>query len=175
MANSSFGSAADAIYPDLDNEVSRTRRMLEMFPAEHNDWRPHEKSMPLAKLASHVAELPRFATAIVTTDSMDFMKGEYVSHSCNSKAEILDLFDSSVESLRSALRDADAASLARPWTLRNGERVVGTGPKGVLVRDFAINHMVHHRAQLGVYYRLLGLPIPGLYGPSADEAHQVAE
>lgn len=171
MATSSFGSVADTIYPDLDNEVSRTRRMLELFPAEHNDWQPHARSMSLAKLASHVAELPRFAMAIVTTDCMDFMKGEYVSHSCNSKAEILDLFDSSVESLRTALQSADAASLARPWTLRRGEQVLGTGPKGVLVRDFAINHMVHHRAQLGVYYRLLDLPIPGLYGPSADEKH----
>ena len=171
MATSSFGSVADAIYPDLDNEVSKTRRMLEMFPAEHKDWRPHARSMPLAKLASHVAELPGFATAIVTTDSMDFMKGEYISHSCNSRTELLDLFDSSVESLRTALRSADAVSLARPWTLRMGEQVLVTGPKGVLVRDSALNHLVHHRAQLGVYYRLLDLPIPGLYGPSADEAH----
>ncbi len=171
MATSSFGSTADAIYPDLDNEVSRTRRMLEIFPEEHNDWRPHARSTPLARLASHVAELPQFATAIVTTDSMDFMKGEYISHSCTSRAGLLELFDSSVESLRTALRSADAASLAQPWTLRSGEQVLGTGPKGVLVRDFAINHMVHHRAQLGVYYRLLDVPIPGTYGPSADEKH----
>lgn len=86
MATSSFGSTAAVIYPDLDNEMGRTRRMLELFPADHNDWRPHEKSMPLAKLASHVAELPAFATSIVTTDEMDFAKGQYVSHSCNSKA-----------------------------------------------------------------------------------------
>ena len=171
MAHSSFGSVADTIYPDLDNEVNRTRRMLELFPAEHKDWRPHTRSMTLGKLASHVAELPKFATAIVTTDSMDFMKGEYVSHSCNSKAELLDLFDSGVESLRTALRSADTASLARPWTLRRGDQVLGTGPKSVLVRDAALNHLVHHRAQLGVYYRLLDLPIPGLYGPSADEKH----
>lgn len=170
MANSSFGSAADAIYPDLDNEVSKTRRMLERYPAEHNDWRPHEKSMTLAKLASHTAELPAFAASIVTTDDMDFMKGEYVSHSCHSKAELLDLFETSVDSLRTALASADTESLARPWTLRKGEHVVGTGPKGELVRDMALNHMVHHRAQLGVYYRMLGVPVPGLYGPSADEA-----
>jgi uncharacterized damage-inducible protein DinB len=170
MATSSFGSVAGTVYPDLDNEVNRTRRMLELFPDGQNDWRPHEKSMGLARLASHVAELPRFATAIVTTDSMDFMKGEYVSHSCENKADILDLFDSSVDSLRAALAAADAESLARPWTLRKGDYVLTTGPKGDLVRDIALNHMVHHRAQLGVYYRLLGVPLPGLYGPSADEA-----
>jgi len=170
VGTSSFGSIAGATYPDLDNEVGRTRRMLEIFPDGQNDWRPHEKSTGLAQLASHVAELPMFATAIVTTDSMDFMKGEYVSHSCGSRADLLDLFDSSVESLRAALAAADAESLARPWTLRKGDYVIVTGPRGELMREVALNHMVHHRAQLGVYYRMLGVPLPGLYGPSADEA-----
>jgi uncharacterized damage-inducible protein DinB len=143
--------------------------MLERYPEGKNDWRPHEKSTTLAKLASHVAGLPAFATAIVTTDSMDFMKGEYVSHSCTSRAELLDLFDSSVESLRKALQAADSDSLARTWTLRRGEHILGAGRKGEMVREVAINHMVHHRGQLGVYYRMLDVPLPGLYGPSADE------
>lgn len=170
MANSTFGSIADTIYPDLDNEVKSTRRMLERFPEGHNDWRPHAKSMTLAKLASHTAELPLFATKIVTTDGMDFLKDEYVSHPCNTKAELLELFDSSVDSLRKALPSADEASLARTWTLRKGDYIAGTGPKGELVRSMVINHMIHHRAQLGVYYRMLDVPVPGLYGPSADEA-----
>ncbi len=169
MANSTFGTVADTIYTDLDNELKSTRRMLERYPEGHDDWRPHAKSMTLAKLASHTAELPLFATKIVTTDSMDFMKGEYVSHSCSSKAELLDLFDSSADALRTALSTADAAALNRTWTLSKGEQVVGAGRKCDLIRGMAINHMVHHRAQLGVYYRMLDVPVPGLYGPSADE------
>lgn len=169
MANSTFGSVADSIYTDMDNEMKSTRRMLERFPEGHNDWRPHAKSQTLAKLASHVAELPLFAKKIVTTDSMDFMKGEYVSHSCNSKAELLDLFDSSSDELRTALSASDTAALDRPWTLRKGEHIAGEGRKCDLIRSMALNHMVHHRAQLGVYYRMLDIPIPGLYGPSADE------
>ncbi len=171
MANSSFGSVADAIYTDLDHEIANTRRTLERFPAGHNDWRPHDKSMTLAKLASHVAELPGFAAAIVTTDQMDFAKGEYISHSCDSTAELLTLFDASVGSLRAALVAADAESLARTWTLRHGERVISAGRKSDLVRSFALNHMLHHRAQLGVYYRLLDVSVPATYGPSADEAN----
>jgi uncharacterized damage-inducible protein DinB len=169
MAKSTFGSVADAIYTDLDHEIDKTRRTLERFPAGHNDWRPHDKSMSLANLASHVAGIPAFATAIVTTDQMDFAKGEYVSHSCDNAADLLAVFDTSVDSLRTALLAADAASLDRPWVLRNGERVVGTGRKSDLVRSIAINHMVHHRAQLGVYYRMLDVPVPATYGPSADE------
>ena len=171
MANSTFGTVADTIYTDLDDEMKSTRRMLERFPEGHNDWRPHAKSMTLAKLASHTAELPLFATKIVTTDTMDFMKGEYVSHSCTSKEELLDLFDSSADQLRAALTAADSAALDRTWTLSKGEHVVGTGRKRDLVRSMALNHMVHHRAQLGVYYRMLDVPVPGLYGPSADEPH----
>jgi uncharacterized damage-inducible protein DinB len=170
MAKSSFGSVADAIYTDLDQEISTTRRTLERFPPGHNDWRPHDKSMPLAKLASHVAGLPAFATAIVTTEQMDFSKGEYVSYSCASAAELLNVFDTTVASLRAALMAADVESLSGTWTLRNGDHVVGAGRKSDLVRSIAINHMVHHRAQLGVYYRMLDVPVPATYGPSADEA-----
>ncbi|MEO7043314.1 MAG: DinB family protein [Gemmatimonadaceae bacterium] len=169
MANSTFGTVADTIYTDLDHEIKSTRRMLERYPEGHDDWRPHAKSMSLSKLASHTAELPQFATTMVTTDSMDFMKGEYVSHSCNSKAELLELFDSSTDALRAALSAADSAALDRTWTLRKGEDVVLSGRKRDLIRGMALNHMVHHRAQLGVYYRMLDVPVPGLYGPSADE------
>ena len=99
MANSTFGTVADTIYTDLDNEMKSGRRVLERFPEGHNDWRSYAKPMTLAKLASHTAERSLFATKIVTTDRMDFMKGEYVSHLRNSNAELLDLFDSSADKL----------------------------------------------------------------------------
>ena len=169
MANSSFGSIADAIYPDLDNEIRTTRRMLERFPAGHYDWKPHDKSMTLGKLASHVAELPRFGSAIMTRDSFDFAKGEYVPAACDSAETLVATFDERVNAFRDALSAAESDRMAEPWTLRNGDNVVLVGPRGAVIRTVVINHIVHHRAQLGVYYRMLGVPIPGSYGPSADE------
>lgn len=143
--------------------------MLERFPTGHNDWRPHEKSMTLGRLAAHVAELPGFGTMIINTDGMDFSKREYVAKIYDTADELLAVFDEKVEALRPVLAAADSATLASLWTLRNGEQIFFTRPKGELVRGMMINHLVHHRAQLGVYYRMLGVPVPGSYGPSADE------
>ena len=169
MANSSFGSIADAIFPDLDNEIRTTRRMLERFPAEHYDWKPHEKSMALGKLASHVAELPRLGSAIMTRDSLDFAKGESAPVVCDSAESLVATFDERVNAFRDALSAAESQRMTEPWTLRNGDHVLLAGPRGEVIRTVVINHIVHHRAQLGVYYRMLGVPIPGSYGPSADE------
>lgn len=169
MIESSSGSPADAIYTDLENELSTTRKMLERFPSGHNDWRPHEKSMTLGRLASHVAELPQYGTMIITTDELDFSKVDYAPTIYDSAEELLAVFDAKVKELRPALATLDSAALASPWSLRNGEQVFFTRPKGALVRHMMINHLVHHRAQLGVYYRMLGVLLPGSYGPSADE------
>jgi uncharacterized damage-inducible protein DinB len=169
MATPSSTDSPSTIYMDLEHELDTTRRMLERFPSGHNDWRPHPKSMTLSRLASHVAELPGFGTKIITTDEMDFAKGEYVSKSCGSADELLATFDETAGALRTALAASDSGALSGSWTLRNGETVLISQPKAVLVRGMMINHLVHHRAQLGVYYRMLDVPIPGSYGPSADE------
>jgi len=169
MTTSSSGSPADTIYTDLDNELATTRRMLERFPAGQNDWRPHEKSMTLGRLAAHVAELPQYGTMIITTDEMDFATSGYKPTTYDTAEALLAVFDEKVKTLRPALAAADATVLASPWTLRNGEQVFFTRPKGELVRHMMINHLVHHRAQLGVYYRMLDVALPGSYGPSADE------
>lgn len=169
MTNSSSERIADALYTDLEIELATTRRMLERFPSGKGDWRPHEKSMTLRSLASHVAEIPQYGTMILSTDELDFAKGPHERKMYDTAEELLAVFDGKVSQLRPALANLDSTAVGTPWTMRNGEHIIVTMPKGAAVRRVMLNHLVHHRAQLGVYYRLLGVPVPGSYGPSADE------
>jgi uncharacterized damage-inducible protein DinB len=169
MTATSSGSPADIIYTDLENELNTTRRMLERFPSGHNEWRPHERSRTLVALAGHVAELPGLGMAIVANDMFDFAAHKPVPKVYNTAADLLAVFDERVKALRPALAAADSAALATSFTLRAGDRVILKRPRGEAVRHMVINHIIHHRAQLGVYYRMLGVPLPASYGPSADE------
>jgi uncharacterized damage-inducible protein DinB len=162
---SDSSSATGLLYPDLEPELASTRCMLERYPEGKDDWRPHDKSRPLGKLAVHVAELVNLGTIILETDEMDAAKPRQVP-TLGTAAELVTFFDQNVERFRPALAAAD---LDRQWTLRVGEKVFFSHTKRVLVRNMMINHIIHHRAQLGVYYRLLGVPLPGTYGPTADE------
>jgi uncharacterized damage-inducible protein DinB len=169
MTKSSSESVADSLYTDLETELATTRRMLERFPAGKGDWRPHEKSMTLGSLASHVAEIPQYGITILASDELDFAKGPHERNTYGTAEELLAVFDNKVSQLRPALASLNAGTVGTPWTMRNGEYVIFTQPKGAAIRRVMLNHLVHHRAQLGVYYRLLGIPVPGSYGPSADE------
>ncbi|MEO8946456.1 MAG: DinB family protein [Gemmatimonadaceae bacterium] len=169
MSTPSNPGPADVLYTDLDNELRTTRRMLERFPAGHNDWRPHAKSMTLGRLAAHVAEIPGYGSMIIGTDEMDFGKSDHKPRTYDTANELLAVFDGKVSELRAMLASFDSEAVAAPWSLRNGEQVFFTRPKGDLVRHMMLNHLIHHRAQLGVYYRMLDVPLPGSYGPSADE------
>jgi len=169
MTESSSESVAESLYTDLESELATTRRMLERFPSGKSDWRPHEKSMTLSSLASHVAEIPQYGIAIFGSDELDFAKGPYERNRYDTAQDLLAVFDNKVSQLRPALASLDWTSVATPWTMRNGDYVIFTMPKGAAFRRVMLNHLVHHRAQLGVYYRLLGVPVPGSYGPSADE------
>jgi len=169
MTKASSGSLAETLYTDLDNELHTTRRMLERFPSGNNEWRPHEKSMTLAHLASHVAEIPQYGTMVITTDGLDLSKKGFTSNTYETAEKLLEVFDAKVSELRPALAALDSDAVAASWTLRNGEQVFFSRAKGELVRHMMLNHLIHHRAQLGVYYRMLGVPVPGSYGPSADE------
>lgn len=162
-------SPAQLLYADIENELALTRRTLERFPSGHSDWSPHEKSMTLGRLAAHLADLPRYGTAILATDGMDFATAGYTLPTADSAVELLAVFDARAAELRSAIAAATFDSLAETWTLRNGDTIFFTLPKGGLIRTMMMNHIIHHRAQLGVYYRLLGVPVPSIYGPSADE------
>ena len=161
---------ATLLFGDLDAELAGTRRTLERFPEGQQDWRPHPKSMPIGALAAHLATLPDFGERILASDALDFAAQPYVQKTFGTTAELLALFDRSVAAMRPLVAATDLAALDAAWTLRYGEQVLVSDRKAPLLRTLLINHMVHHRAQLGVYYRLLDVPVPGLYGPSADEA-----
>lgn len=161
---------AAALYADLDLELAATRRVLERVPYEHWDWKPHPKSFSLGRLATHLAELPRFAEAIATSDELDMAKSPMPPSAVGSTAELVALFDERAATMRKVVASMDDATLAGHWKLRMGDAVFLDAPRSLLLRQHGISHPVHHRAQLTVYLRLLDIPVPGLYGPSADDA-----
>ena len=164
-----MSTPAPLLYPDVEQELATTRRFLERYPDGKGSWRPHEKSMTLSHLATHLAGLAKFGTLIITSDELDFAKSGPRSNDVDSAKELLALFDSVAGPARQAITGADFATLERSWTLRSGEHVIINGPRSAVLRTLMLNHIVHHRAQLGVYYRLLGIPVPATYGRSADE------
>ena len=161
-------STIEPLLKELEKEARTTRKMLERVPTAYFDWQPHQKSMSVQRLATHIAELPGWVTMAVTTDGLDFASSPYQPETINNTAELLDYFDRSLADGRGHLIAVTEETLAEPWTLRNGEEVLQVATKGEIVR-MAYCQIVHHRAQLGVFLRLLDIPIPGSYGPSADE------
>ena len=152
----------------LEEEAVTTRKMLERIPAEQFAWKPHEKSMDLVRLATHVAELPSWITMTMETEQLDFAENEYKPEVFNTTEDLVYYFEKNLEKGRASLESAKEPQLEKPWTLRNGEQIYSTNPKGDVIR-MSLSQIIHHRAQLGVYLRLLNIPIPGSYGPSADE------
>ncbi|MBD0332907.1 MAG: hypothetical protein ICV66_09635 [Chitinophagaceae bacterium] len=158
-----------ALIAEINHEASSTRKMLERVPQEKFDWKPHEKSMSLGRLATHVAELPNWMTRTLTTEEFDFSKHQYKPNIAESQEHLLQIFDTNLQKALQILENTSDDSLRAPWTLRNGERVFFTLPRIATLRSMSLNHLIHHRGQLSVYLRLLNVPIPGMYGPSADE------
>jgi uncharacterized damage-inducible protein DinB len=157
-------------FGDFDHELATTRRVLERVPDEHWDWRPHEKSSTLGALASHVASLLALQLHTIAADDFDFLSGPYGPPAATNRAELLALFDRVAADVRAALAGVDDdGAWFRPWALRRGEKTLIALPKLAIFRSIGINHLVHHRGQLSVYLRLLNVPVPGIYGPSADE------
>lgn len=157
------------LLPEWENEINITRRMLERVPFEKADWKPHEKSFTLGRLATHVAEISGWLTMTLTTSELDFAKGG-TPHKPASKEELMQLFETEAAKASAILHEATDENFQSNWTLRNGEIIYFTLPKTVVVRNWVLSHIVHHRAQLSVYLRLLNVPVPGVYGPSADES-----
>ena len=156
------------LLPEFDAEVANTRRMFAAIPDDKLDFQPHEKSYTLLKLAAHVANLPSWISLTLTTDELDLAKG-FEQPDPKSMADIGALLDEAVTAGRPVLEGATEETLMSDWTLRTGDDVHFQMPKGAVLRSFVFNHLVHHRAQICVYLRLLDLPVPGMYGPSADE------
>ncbi|MES2775357.1 MAG: DinB family protein [Bacteroidota bacterium] len=156
---------------EFEKEAITTRKMLAIVPNDKYDWKPHPKSMNIAQLATHVAELPSWIGMTLHTTELDFATMEYIPTPITNTADLLALFDKNVIDGRAELAAAKEETLAEPWTLRNGEQIYSTEPKADVIR-MSISQTIHHRAQLGVFLRLLDIAIPGSYGPSADEDFQ---
>ena len=159
---------SELILPEFDKEMASTRKILECVPDDKLDFKPHEKSMGLGRLASHVAEMAQWAEHTLTMDKLEITP-DMKPFNAKSRAEILERFDEFVRSGREALVKASDNDFKRNWSLIWQGQPVMSGTKYEILRGMAMNHMVHHRAQLGVYLRLNNHPIPGMYGPSADE------
>ena len=160
---------ADALVPEFDHEMVTTRKLLERVPEDRLDWKPHAKSMTLGGLATHVATIVWWGE--VTLDRSEFnAEGQQVAALAASRAELLQTFDKNVKVTRASLAAKTDGELMAPWSLKNGKQTFFTMPKAVVWRSFVMNHLVHHRAQLSVYLRMNDVPLPAMYGPSADES-----
>ncbi len=160
---------AQSLLPEFDHEMANTRKMLERVPVDKLDWKPDPKSMSLGRLAGHVAEMPGWGAMTMNTDSLDVGLGNFEALVAKSHSQLLGEFDKNVASARAALEAASDESLMQPWSLLVKGTPMFTMPRIGVIRAMVMNHVIHHRAQLGVYYRLTGVPVPGMYGPSADE------
>ncbi len=161
-------SIASELIRDLEAEAVKTRAMLAAVPAGRLDWKPHEKSMTLGALASHLAESPSWISAMLE-DEMDFaVLADYRPFEAKDRAELLAGLERNLRAGVDALRGRDDAFLSTTWTMRNGAKVLMSAPKHEALRATAIHHWIHHRGQLSVYLRLLGVPVPQTYGPTAD-------
>jgi uncharacterized damage-inducible protein DinB len=163
----------DSILPEFDNEMAITRKTLDRVPEDRPDWKPHEKSMALGRLAGHLAELPSFVSMILRDDSFNMRPaGGGPSRQplvMTSRKELLEAFDKNVAELRTTLASASDETLMKEWTLLAGDKKIFSGPRIGVIRTFCLNHVIHHRAQMGVYLRLNNVLVPSVYGPSADE------
>lgn len=162
-------SIGRALAGELTAEMATTKRVLERVPEAHLTWRPHPKSMSLGQLALHVATLPRQVTGFVTGDTLDFSVADGAPPEASSSRQLLEALDASlVEATRylDGLPDERAGAL---WSLAAGERILLSAPRAGVLRSLLFNHWYHHRGQLTVYLRLLDVPLPSVYGPTADE------
>jgi uncharacterized damage-inducible protein DinB len=163
---------SESILPEFDQEMANTRKTLERVPEDKFDWKPHEKSFAMGGLATHVANLPSWAIITLNQDEFDMEPPgaePFKMPEAKSRQELLDMFDKNVADARAAIAGASDERMFSPWSLLKGGNTLMTLPKIAVLRSFVMNHIIHHRAQLGVYLRLNDVPVPSIYGPSADE------
>jgi uncharacterized damage-inducible protein DinB len=161
-----------ALLPEYDQEMANTRKTLERVPEDKFDWKPHQKSFSMGALATHLATLPSWGVITIQKESFDVApEGEPPPRAelATSVEDLLQRFDQNVASTREALAAASDEELLKSWTLLKGGRAIFSLPRIAALRSFVMNHNIHHRAQLGVYLRLNDVPVPSIYGPSADE------
>jgi uncharacterized damage-inducible protein DinB len=167
-------SISQMLLPEFDQEMAKTRKTLERIPEHNLTYKPHAKSMPLDRLAGHIAEMPTWGTTTLTTDSIDMDLAAYQPLVATSAAQVLAAFDANVAALRGHIANTSDQAFLTDWPMSvNGQHFM-TMPRMAVIRAMVINHIIHHRAQLGVYLRLNNIEVPGMYGASADEPNMFA-
>jgi len=159
----------DALLPEFDHEMTATRKILERVPEDRLEWKPHAKSFSLGALATHLANLPTWGTETLTRSEIDLPAVPSPPGALPSKTELIAAFDRNVAAARAAMTGKTDGELLAIWSLKRGGKTLFSMPKTSVMRSFVLSHMIHHRAQLGVYLRLLDVPVPATYGPTADE------
>jgi uncharacterized damage-inducible protein DinB len=165
-------SISSILLPEFEHEMANTRKILERVPEDKVNWKPHEKSMTLGRLAGHVAALSNWAVHTLKLPSLDIKPredGSYESLTMTSRQQVLEEFDRSVAEAKAALQGASDEDMAQVWTLSSQGKTFLSMPRAAVLRNVVMNHMIHHRGQLSVYLRLNDVPVPGMYGPSGDE------
>lgn len=165
-------SISKSILPEFDHEMANTRKSLERVPDGKFDWKPHEKSMTLGALSSHVANIPGWTASTFVGDELDVQPEgaePYREEEAKTASELLAMFDKNAAAARAALEAATDEDWQGKWSLKMAGKTFFTLPRTAVMRGFILSHLIHHRAQLGVYLRLLDIPVPAIYGPSADE------
>jgi len=165
-------SVKETLLREFDMEMDSTRRTLERVPDGKFSWKPHEKSGTLGWMATHIATIPHWAKMTMEQDSLDISpagRPDSVPSAPANRKELLEVFDKNRAEARAALAAGTDAAYAKPWALLMGEQELFREPRGAVIRRMVFNHMIHHRGQLTMYLRQLNVPVPALYGPSADE------
>ncbi len=162
----------DFLLPEYDNEMATTRKVLERVPLAEAQWKPHAKSMSMGDLAAHITEIPGWVGTIVNASFVDLAAdSEHVRTGYATTGELLAAFDRNVAKARAVIDSKSDAEMMESWSLKKGEAVLLSMPKAGVLRSFLLNHLIHHRGQLSVFIRLKDVPVPMIYGPSADEGN----
>jgi uncharacterized damage-inducible protein DinB len=162
----------DTLLPEFDHEMETTRKTLERVPEDRPDWKPHDTSMSISRLAGHIAELAGFGAMTFQGDGFDFAPGgksQMQPAVMTSRKQLLEMFDKNVASTRAAIAKASDEELQKVWSLMNNGKMIFALPRAGVVRSMILNHIIHHRGQLSVYLRMNRAPVPSIYGPSGDE------
>lgn len=157
------------IAAELQQEARSTRKMLERLPSDKFSWQPHEKSMTLSRLAGHIVEMLMWTNATLKQDELDFATSDYKPKDYTEASELVADFDNNIADAVEILNSTSDETMMQNWRLRSGEQIFFEMPKAAVMRTMVMNHIIHHRGQLSVYMRLLDVPVPSIYGPSADE------
>ena len=160
---------SDAMVQEFLHESQTTKRLLERLPEDKISWKPHEKSMPMSRLATHITEIPQWAEVIVNQDGLDMASVDFKPVMLESRQEILESLQKNLDKFAEVLGGKDDEHLMASWKLKEGDKVLVDLPRAAAIRGFVISHVIHHRGQLSVYLRENDVPLPSIYGPSADE------